>query len=115
MDVRLSGGDIRLTGSGAQELVSGAREAAQRVMIAASVRKGSFVYDRSLGTDYAALDANDPLLLAKLELLLREAAANVAGVQVTLADFDEISRTAVLEISSRGGTVTTEVDLNGYI
>ena len=115
MDVRLSGGDISLTDSGAQELVGAADEDAQRVMIAASVRKGSFRYDRSLGTDYASLDSSDPLLREKLELLIREAAAGVDGAQVTLADLDEVSRTAVLDIYSRGEKITTEVDLNGYI
>ena len=115
MDVRLDSGDICLSDSGSCRMISGADEAAQRVMIAASVSKGSFIYDRGLGTDYGALSAGDPLAEEKLGMLIREASAGIADVKVDLTSFDPVGRCAGLRVSSGNASTNIEVDLHGFI
>lgn len=114
MDVRIVGGDVCPDAAGATGYLCGVHEAAQRVRIAASVKKGSFRYDRSLGTDYAAL--RDPAMLTEeLDMLIREAAAGTADTGVTVTQADAVEKRAVLRITHGGDTITTEVDLHGNI
>lgn len=112
MDVRISDGDVLLSAAGMTEYLCGVHEAAQRVRIAASVDKGSFIYNRALGADYAALDERQPLT-ESLDMLIREAAAGAADTEVSVTSADEHS--AVLRITHGGETVTTEVDLYGNV
>lgn len=112
MDAKISVGDIYLSASGTTAYLCGAQEAAQRVRIAASVAKGTFIYNRALGTDYAALDAGQRLA-DSLDLLIREACAGVADTDVSVTEADEES--AVLQIMHGGETITTEVELYGNV
>lgn len=114
MDVRIDQGDLYLTDAGATEYLSAAREAAQRVLIAATTAKGAFRYQRSLGTDYASL-GDGAMLREKLDMLIREAAAGVADTQVSVIDADAEHGTATLQIICSGAAITTEVNLNGII
>ena len=114
MDVRISGGDVYLNAAGDTEYLSGVKEAAQRVLIAALTAKGAFIYNRSLGTDYRSM--GDPEMLTdQLDMLIREGAAGVAGtdVRVTAADADE--KSAVICVTHGGETIMTEVNLDGNI
>lgn len=115
MDVRLENGDIRVSDSGSREMIFGLEEAAQRVMLAASVMKGSFIYDRGLGADYSGLSLDDPLLEEKLEMLIREAAAGIADAQVELESFSPAGRIAALRVSRGSESMMIEVDLDGFI
>ena len=110
MDVRIENGDIYLTPAGKTEYLSCVREAAQRVLIAAAVTKGSFRYDRSLGADYASLGTND-ISRERLEMLIREAAAGIADTDIAVTGWDAEHRVASLSVTHGGKTITTEVDL----
>ncbi len=114
MDITISGGDVFLNAAGGTEYLSGVEEAAQRVRIAASMAKGAFIYNRSLGTDYHAL-GDSSMLTQKLDMLIREAAAGVAGTDVCVTDADAEEKTAAVRVTHGGETITTEVNLNGNI
>lgn len=114
MDVRIKDGDVFLTAAGGTEYLSAAREAAQRALIAASTVKGTFIYDRSLGADYASLDGAD-LLKKRLDMLIREATAGIADAEVSVTSADAVHKTATMTVSCRGTTITTEVDLHGIL
>ena len=114
MDVKLSGGDVWLNMSGATEYLSAAEEAAQRVLIAALTAKGGFRYNRSLGTEYPPL-GDQTRLKDELDMLIREAAAGIAGTDVTVTAADAGEQRAVIRIAHGGETITTEVDLHGNI
>ena len=114
MDVRLGNGDVYLNAEGKTEYLCAADEAAQRALIAASVTKGSFRYDRSLGADYAAV-GDTAMLTEKLDMLIREAAAGVGGAEVTVTGFDAERGIASLRVTHAGETITTEVDIHGNL
>lgn len=114
MDVRLDNGDVYLTASGMTEYMCAAREAAQRALIAASTAKGSFIYQRSLGTDYASVTGGERMT-EKLDLLVREACAAIADTEVKVTGYDAEQNRMTLSVTHGGTTITTEVDLHGNL
>jgi hypothetical protein len=115
MDVRLTDGDLALNANGSIDYIYGIDEAVQRVQIAASTRRGAFAYQRSMGTDYGALSANDPMIREKLDLLIREATAGITGADVTVVGFSRAAMTASVKVKTADGERTTEVKLNGIL
>ena len=115
MDVRIADGDIVTTSSGGYERIGGIDEAVQRVRIAVLTVKGSFIYDRGLGTDYRYLSADDALARERLELLIKESCADIDDIGIAVVSFDKDSLTAVLKVCFNNTEKTTEVDLSGII
>ena len=115
MDVRISDGDIALTVSGGYEYINGIEEAVQRVRLSALTVKGDFIYDRELGTDYSNLRADDELFEDKLEMLLREACADMNDTEVRVLSCPRDTLVAVLHIIYRDKETATEVDLSGIL
>ena len=115
MDVRLQNGDLSMTEAGALNYVHGVEEAVQRVRIAASVRKGDFIYQRGLGTDYGTLSADDPMIREKLDLLIREATAGIVGADIRVVSFNRARMVASVMVITADGQRTTEVNLNGIL
>lgn len=112
MDIRLKDGDLYLDG-GAFSYVKGIDEAAQRVMIASTVKKNSFLYDRSLGADTSSLDRTSPDFERALQMVLREAAAAVPDIRLTVKNVRKTigGTAAVLMIERRGEAGEIEVNL----
>ena len=113
MDVRISDSDIAMLSSGRYEYITGIEEAVQRVRISALTMKGDFIYDRELGTDYRGLSADDPLLLEKLDLLIKESCSDIYGTSVEVLSCDEL--VAVIRVTCQDNDTTTEVDLSGIL
>ena len=113
MDVRISDGDIAMLSSGSYEYITGIEEAVQRVRISALTMKGDFIYDRELGTDYSGLSADDPLLVEKLDLLIKESCSDIYGASVEVLSCDDL--TAVIRVTCQNSETTTEVDLSGIL
>ena len=115
MDVRLSDGDILMLSSGDYEYITDIEEAVQRVRISALTMKGDFIYDRGLGTDYSGLSADDPLLIEKLDMRIKESCADIHDTAVSVIFVDPAIMTAVIKINYQNKETTTEVDLSGII
>jgi hypothetical protein len=115
MDVKITNGDLALNADGSLDYLYGIDEAVQRVLIAASVQRGAFLYHRGLGTDYGTLGADDPMIREKLDLLLREATAGITDADVQVIGFDRDTMTASVKVKTADGERTTEVKLNGIL
>lgn len=113
MDVRISDGDIAMLSSGSYVYITGIEEAVQRVRISAMTMKGDFIYDRELGTDYSGLRADDPLLVQKLDMLIKESCSDIYGTSVEVLSCDDL--TAVIRVKCQNSETTTEVDISGII
>lgn len=72
MDVKLINGDINVSLSGEYIFIAGIDEVVQRAELCAKIRKGSFVYNKALGTDLGAIDADSALADKTAEMLLAE-------------------------------------------
>ena len=115
MDVLIENGDIATRVAGGYSYIDGLEEAVQRVSIAALTVKGSFIYDRELGTDYGSLRADDALITEKLDMLIKEACCDMADTEVEVLSFDSQEEKARIEVKYRADTTITEVDLSGII
>ena len=113
MDVRISDGDIAMLSSGSYEYITGIEEAVQRVRISALTMKCDFIYDRELGTDYRGLSADDPLLVEKLDMLIKESCSDICGTSVEVLSCDDL--TAIIRVTCQNSETTTEVDLSGIL
>lgn len=115
MDVLIEDGDIAARMAGGYSYINGLEEAVQRVHIAALTVKGSFIYDRELGTDYGSLTVDDPLITEKLDMLIKEACCDIADTDVEVISFDSQAMIALIEVSYRADKTITEVELSGII
>lgn len=115
MDAKIKDGDIMLRANGDYAAVSELDEAIQRVRTVALTDRGSFIYDRSLGVDYDAFSSDDEDPAAKLDMLFKEAAAGIGGVEIEVLSYDPASATVAIKVNYHGKSAVTEVDISGNI
>lgn len=115
MDVKITGGDIALKPCGDYAYIKGIDEAVQRVRIAALTNKGRFIYDRTLGVDYDAFSPEEEQAAGKLDMLIKEAAADIGGVETEVLSYDAQNAVISIKVSYNGESAVTEVDISGNI
>lgn len=103
IDVKIKDGDTALDVSGRVVMLEGKDARFQRALISLSVPRGSFIYDRNLGT--AGCGDND----AKKELVFNEALAAFGDAAVTGVDGSRV------EIEIDGEKMSGEVRFYGEI
>lgn len=84
MDFRLTDGDSVIDSSGKAERITGEDELLQRAYICIAVKKGSFIYNRELGSEIHLLNKSDDRLADKLLLVMNEAIMDCKGVTVQI-------------------------------
>lgn len=82
MDVLLKNGDVALTPSGESVYVSGIDEMVQKAVLCAKIRKGSFIYNKNLGSELRTVDPESMVAVNTAELLLKEAMTDVRGCRL---------------------------------
>lgn len=83
MDTALNdAGDFALDDRGMPYLLSGLAELMQRVKLCLQIKKGSFLYDRSLGSELHTLERGTELLQQRAQMLVYEAVATVPQVRL---------------------------------
>ena len=115
MDIRIENGDIVLNANGDYARIDGIEEAVQRVRIAAMTDRGTFIYNRSLGIDRDAFSAIAENAAAQLDMLIREATADMDGVECEVISYDAENHNIVIKVSYRGRSAVTEVNVSGII
>lgn len=94
MDIKLLNGDIALTPSGGYTYITALQEALQKTEITAKIPKGSFIYNKTLGTEIG--EVTNALTA---EMLLKEALMD-SDLDVRVQSFDGSKMTVRV---SRGG------------
>lgn len=115
MDVKITGGDIVLDSCGSYVYISGLDEAVQQVRMIALTSRGSFLYDRSLGMEYDAFSGEETDPVGKLDMLLKEAAAGLSGVDTEVLSYDPETDIMTIKVTYYGRSAVTEVDISGNI
>lgn len=82
LDTAISNGDFLCNSRGTPIELAGYEELLQRVLIRLTVKKGSFVYDKSLGSRLYTLKATDGKIKGRALALAREALIEVPEVTV---------------------------------
>lgn len=113
MDIRIENGDIVLNANGDYARIDDLDEAVQQVRAVVLTERGSFVYDRGFGVDYDAFDETHDA--ARLDMLIREATADIAGVETEVLSYDAERRIVRLKVYYLGRSAETEVNLSGIV
>ncbi len=99
MDTALKNGDFCLGTTGKPFLISGAKEILQRALIRLTVKKGSFIYDKNLGSRLYTLKSSTGNLKNTASILVNEALADMKEVKVDSVDVSFADSAENLRIS----------------
>ena len=108
VDARITEGDVAVTATGDAVTVSGADALFQRALLSMTVPKGSFIYDRELGSPVC--DAADP---DKRALVLGEALASYENTVVCVTEMT--GDTTTVRVTIDGESRETEVRRYGDV
>lgn len=110
-DVKITNGDVDVDSAGSPLRISGADARFQRALICLTVPKGSFIYDRELGTRQLNGSA------ARRELVFNEALARFPGERVSVTGTTETGVTVRIFIGgeSRVAEVRNYGNLSGNL
>ncbi|MBE6793701.1 MAG: hypothetical protein E7532_02005 [Ruminococcaceae bacterium] len=87
MDIKFENSDIKLANSGDCIYVGSVDEAAQIVRRAVLIKKGSFIYDKNLGTEIRELDTGSSTYLKTVTMLINEALVNYPDISAKATNF----------------------------
>lgn len=113
MDIKLKDGDILSQPNGYYTYISGIEDALQKVSLAVKIPKGSFIYNKELGSGLYSINAEDSLAVEKAQILLDEALMNTdikAVVSAVEAKADGGVKFSI-QVNFAGETNKTEVML----
>ena len=82
MDTALKDGDFYLGTTGKPIAISGIKELLQRVLIRLTVKKGSFIYDKDLGSDLYTLKNTNKDIKNQALIMVKEALADMREIEV---------------------------------
>lgn len=111
MDTAIKNGDFLLDGRGYPVKITGIDEILQRVFIRLSVDRGSFIYDKSFGSELRRLSSQMVNLNEKALNLARDAIAEMSGVTVTSASAEVTESGINVRVSILAGKQSGEVAL----
>lgn len=111
MDTALKNGDIELDGRGYPIKITGMEEILQRVYIRLSVNKGSFIYDRSFGSELRRLSSQMVNLNEKALNLARDAVADMSGVMIASASAEVTEKGIKVRVMVVVGKQSGEVEV----
>ena len=108
MDTALSNGDFLCDSRGFPVQISGNDEILQQILIRLSIKKGSFAYNRDLGSELYKLNIYDENVSDKAKVLIEESFNDMQNVFVksVLAELSEDQTNLILNI---------ELSLNGEL
>lgn len=117
MDVRIENKDVKIQSTGEMDYVESLEELCQRIEIACTVSKGSFVYDRQLGSENTEFDVNDERLKEKLTMIFKEATIDIPCTDLRVLEINEKDGGyfAKIEIINGIDIIVTEVNIDGKL
>lgn len=113
MDALIKDKDIVINSVADTVKLCGIDEILQRVTVAATVPKGSFIYNKELGSELYNIHSDDERSIKKAEMLLKEAVCDIPidDVRVKKLSVKENNSIAITAEVSCGGN-TKEIILN---
>lgn len=117
MDIKINNSDISLDSQGEYEFVSGIDEVVQKLLMCAEIRKGSFIYNKDLGTTIRDIDPVSDRRALTATAILNEALIDIKGAKVQVESYEKKDGKTVLnvKVSYIGAERNVEVMLNENI
>lgn len=111
MDTLLVNGDIGVSHNGEYQTVQGINEVLQKLMLCAKIRKGSFIYNKTLGTELAGIDLNSSNALKTAGQLLNEAIVDDYGFVAEAEKIEKSEDKIILLFSVSDGKETRKAEV----
>ena len=89
MDIKIKNSDISLDSQGEYEFVSGIDEVVQKLLMCAEIRKGSFIYNKELGTTLRDIDSESDRRALTATAILNEALIDTKGAKAQVESFEK--------------------------
>lgn len=117
MDIKIENRDVVTDANGELLRIYGIDRMIQQVNLAAAVEKGSFAYDRELGSEIRGMDFTRENICKTLEGLINESLVRTGGVFVKVKSIQEndCGLCAVIMVSDGYIEEDTEVIINGQL
>jgi len=115
MDVKIDAFDTKRKPCGDLMYIDSFEELLQRVKIACTITKGSFVYDTSIGCMQISTGDDDTQLLQKLEMVFKEATINIGYDSLNVLEVDKDRKIAVVQVKCQDCVGTLEVTIDGKL
>ncbi len=117
MDIKIENKDIAVDISDNFIEVSGIEQAVQQIKLAIGVKKGSFIYDRSFGSEIHKADFSSDSICKEVESLINESLISLGNVYVTVNSIWENSGNfyADITVNMDYEKKDVEVILNGQL
>lgn len=96
IDVKIENKDVVTESTGVLMRLTGLDAMFQRAFINIASKKGSFVYDRELGTDISGIDLTTEDAKDRLELVFNEALVNCSNAVAQVLEIDEKIKVKIL-------------------
>ncbi len=90
MDILLINGDIGITNCGDYLFTKGIEEVLSKALLCAKIKKGSFIYNKELGTTLGSIDCESSIALKTAGVLINEA---LIGTKDYVAEVENIEKT----------------------
>ncbi len=115
MDIKIENKDIALDISDNFIEVSGIEQAIQQIKLAIGVKKGSFIYDRNLGSEIHKADFSGKSICKEIESLINESLVSLGEVYVTVNSIRENQGKFYADITVNMGYEKKDIEviLNG--
>ncbi len=91
MDILLINSDVGINQSGQYRFAKGIEEVLSKAILCAKIKKGSFIYNKALGTELGSIDINSPIALKTASMLLNEAIMEAKGFEAEVESMEKIS------------------------
>lgn len=118
MDSAIDNGGFAVNESGKPYMIDGINKALQQIRMCLEIKKGSFVFLPSLGSELWKLDASKPYLSKQAEMFVKEAVIGIENIEINsvtaeVSEFGSIKVTVA--VGYMGKTANLEVNVNGEL
>lgn len=108
MDAKIENKDICTDSTGEYVMIEGIDEVIQRAVISLTVPKGSFVYDKSLGSDFIDFKADD---IKQAEMIINESLANMGNVYVKVKSISRVDNKINMSITVNYNNISVDKEV----
>lgn len=118
MDSALENGGFAVNQIGKPYMIDGINKALQQIRLCLEIKKGSFIFLPSLGSELWKLDASKPYLSKQAEMFVKEAVIGIENIEINsvTAKADKNGNiTVTVAVGYLGKTANLEVIVNGEL
>lgn len=114
MDAKIENRDMVIDSTLSPVMCKNEDEILQRIFIACSMKKGSFILDKTLGSFAYTVDLDDPMLCEKLTMIYKEATVEIpySDLEVVSVDKTKTPPIARIKVLLNSEVFYTEVTVN---